>query len=90
MSRSSENIFDVFVQIETCRKVENALKRMDRKEARIRVLSFHAALAQDARLANLKEFLGSQSADSMFLVCTDRYEQNLDLYIKLKRLGCSS
>ncbi|KAF3336191.1 putative DEAD-box ATP-dependent RNA helicase family protein [Carex littledalei] len=52
-------------KIETCRRVENVLKRVDRKEARIRVLPFHAALAQDARLTNLKEFLKSQSADSM-------------------------
>jgi ATP-dependent RNA helicase DDX18/HAS1 len=66
--------------------VENVLKRVDRKEARIRVLPFHAALTQEARLTNLKEFLKSQTADSMFLVCTDRYGEHLDLCIELKRL----
>ncbi|XP_078162140.1 DEAD-box ATP-dependent RNA helicase 50-like [Carex rostrata] len=65
-------------KIETCRRVENVLKRVDRREARIRVLPFHAALAQDARLTNLKEFLKSQSADSMFLVCTDRASRGID------------
>ncbi|KAJ3687412.1 hypothetical protein LUZ61_016576 [Rhynchospora tenuis] len=65
-------------KIETCRKVENVLKRVDRKEARIRVLPFHSALTQDVRLTNLKEFLKSQSADSMFLVCTDRASRGID------------
>ncbi|KAJ1696035.1 hypothetical protein LUZ63_012733 [Rhynchospora breviuscula] len=65
-------------KIETCRKVENVLKRVDRKEAHIRVLPFHSALTQDVRLTNLKEFLKSQSADSMFLVCTDRASRGID------------
>lgn len=65
-------------KIETCRKVENALKRSDRKELQIKVLPFHAALAQDARLANMKEFLNSKSQDSMFLICTDRASRGID------------
>lgn len=66
------------VQIETCRKVENALKRFDRKGIRARVLPFHAALEQESRLANMEEFRRSQSKDSsLFLVCTDRYHRFL-------------
>eukprot|EP00262_Sarcandra_glabra_P003183 TRINITY_DN13721_c0_g1_i1.p1 TRINITY_DN13721_c0_g1~~TRINITY_DN13721_c0_g1_i1.p1 ORF type:complete len:726 (-),score=97.26 TRINITY_DN13721_c0_g1_i1:179-2356(-) len=65
-------------KIETCRKVENVLKRFDRKGLHVQVLSFHAALAQEARLSNMKEFLCSQSKDSLFLVCTDRASRGID------------
>ncbi|OWM63227.1 hypothetical protein CDL15_Pgr010627 [Punica granatum] len=66
-------------RIETCRKVENALKRLDRKGARVRVLPFHAAVAQETRLANMKEFTTSQPRDgSLFLVCTDRASRGID------------
>ncbi|KAK2632791.1 hypothetical protein EUGRSUZ_L01074 [Eucalyptus grandis] len=60
-------------KIETCRKVENALKRIDRKGSRTRVLPFHAAVSQELRQANMKAFAASPSNDvSLFLVCTDR------------------
>ncbi|XP_043724166.1 DEAD-box ATP-dependent RNA helicase 50 isoform X2 [Telopea speciosissima] len=59
-------------KIETCRKVENVLKRFDRKGHSLQVLPFHAALAQELRLKNMVEFLNSQSNDSLFLICTDR------------------
>ena len=62
----------LYCQIETCRKVENVLRRLDRKASQIKVLPFHAALDQAQRIANIKEFLKKQTADSMFLVCTDR------------------
>ncbi|KAK9288451.1 hypothetical protein L1049_016908 [Liquidambar formosana] len=66
-------------KIETCRKVENVLKRFDRKGIRMRVLPFHAALTQESRLANMKEFLNSQSEeDSLFFVCTDRASRGID------------
>ncbi|XP_058075969.1 DEAD-box ATP-dependent RNA helicase 50 isoform X2 [Magnolia sinica] len=65
-------------KIETCRKVENVLKRIDRKGLRLRVLPFHAAVAQELRLANMKEFLSSQSKDCMFLICTDRASRGID------------
>ncbi|KAK3017214.1 hypothetical protein RJ639_007132 [Escallonia herrerae] len=65
--------------IETCRKVENALKRVDRKGIRTVVLPFHAALAQESRLANIEEFRSSQVKDSsLFLVCTDRASRGID------------
>ena len=60
-------------QIETCRKVENALKRFDRKENQVKVLPYHAAMTQESRLANLEEFSNSRPDNgSQFLVCTDR------------------
>lgn len=66
-------------KIETCRKVENVLQRFDRKEIRVRVLPFHAALTQESRLANMEEFRSSQSKDSsLFLVCTDRASRGID------------
>ncbi|XP_056165647.1 DEAD-box ATP-dependent RNA helicase 50 isoform X2 [Syzygium oleosum] len=66
-------------KIETCRKVENALKRVDRKGARTRVLPFHAAVSQESRQANMKEFAASPSKDvSLFLVCTDRASRGID------------
>ncbi|XP_010914836.1 DEAD-box ATP-dependent RNA helicase 50 isoform X1 [Elaeis guineensis] len=65
-------------KIETCRKVENVLKRLDRKGLHIKVLPFHAALAQEIRLSNMKEFLNSQSKESMFLICTDRVSRGID------------
>ncbi|TKV98691.1 hypothetical protein SEVIR_9G576500v4 [Setaria viridis] len=65
-------------KIETCRKVENVLRRLDRKASQIKVLPFHAALDQAQRIANIKEFLNKQTADSMFLVCTDRASRGID------------
>ncbi|CAA0808812.1 DEAD-box ATP-dependent RNA helicase 50 [Striga hermonthica] len=66
-------------KIETCRKVENALKRLDRKEINIKVLPFHAALEQESRLANLEKFRSFPTGNiSMFLVCTDRASRGMD------------
>lgn len=61
------------LQIETCRKVENVLRRFDRRGVRVQVLPFHSAMAQESRLANFKEFTRRQPDEvSQFLVCTDR------------------
>ncbi|PKA52680.1 DEAD-box ATP-dependent RNA helicase 50 [Apostasia shenzhenica] len=65
-------------EIETCRKVENALRRFDRKEVRLKALPFHAALTQELRLSNMEEFLKSQTKESMFLICTDRASRGID------------
>ncbi|KAL4572535.1 hypothetical protein LXL04_019314 [Taraxacum kok-saghyz] len=62
-------------KIETCRKVENALSRSNKK-----VLAFHAALSQDLRVANMDEFCQSRIKDSsLFLVCTDRASRGIDI-----------
>ncbi|GAU33656.1 hypothetical protein TSUD_310640 [Trifolium subterraneum] len=66
-------------KIETCRKVENALKRFDRKGDRMQVLPFHAAMTQESRLASMKEFTRSPSKEvSQFMVCTDRASRGID------------
>ncbi|XP_044500005.1 DEAD-box ATP-dependent RNA helicase 50 isoform X2 [Mangifera indica] len=66
-------------KIETCRKVENVLKRFDRKGTQVRVLPFHAALEQGSRLANMKEFTNSHYKEGcLFLVCTDRASRGID------------
>nr|GMD38010.1 DEAD-box ATP-dependent RNA helicase 50 [Ipomoea batatas] len=66
-------------KIESCRKVENALKRFDRKGIYVRVLPFHAALDREMRLASMKEFHSPQPKNvSMFLVCTDRASRGID------------
>lgn len=66
-------------KIDTCRKVENVLKRCDRKGTRVQVLPFHAAIAQESRLANMKEFTRSHAHEvSQFLVCTDRASRGID------------
>ncbi|KAE8723405.1 DEAD-box ATP-dependent RNA helicase 50 [Hibiscus syriacus] len=66
-------------KIETCRKVENVLKRFDRKGTHVRVLPFHAALSQETRLINMKEFTHSQPGEeSLILVCTDRASRGID------------
>lgn len=66
-------------KIETCRKVENALKRFDRKGICTRVLPFHSALEQESRLTNIKEFRSFPAKNiSLFLVCTDRASRGID------------
>ncbi|XP_058785724.1 DEAD-box ATP-dependent RNA helicase 50 [Vicia villosa] len=66
-------------KIETCRKVENALNRFDRKGIRMQVLPFHAAMTQESRLASMKEFARSPSKEvSQFMVCTDRASRGID------------
>lgn len=65
-------------KIETCRKVENVLKRFDRKGVEVRTLPFHAAIDQQTRISNMKDFLNSRSNESLFFVCTDRASRGID------------
>ncbi|CAA7017121.1 unnamed protein product [Microthlaspi erraticum] len=68
-------------KIETCRKVENIFKRLDRNERQLHVLPFHAALSQESRLANMEEFTSSHPEEnSLFLVCTDRASRGIDFF----------
>eukprot|EP00249_Psilotum_nudum_P023340 c28836_g1_i1 orf=1281-3389(+) len=66
-------------KIETCRKVENVLKRFDRRGSKVSVLPYHAALSQEVRLNNLQQFAGSEASKPLFLVCSDRASRGLDL-----------
>ncbi|XP_038894152.1 DEAD-box ATP-dependent RNA helicase 50 [Benincasa hispida] len=66
-------------KIETCRRVENALQRFDKKGSHLQVFPFHAALARESRLANMEAFTSSRSDQvSKFLVCTDRASRGID------------
>ncbi|PRQ38176.1 putative RNA helicase [Rosa chinensis] len=63
----------------TCRKVENVLSLFDRSGTCVQILPFHSALAQESRLANMKEFTNSHSEKvAQFLVCTDRASRGID------------
>lgn len=66
-------------KIETCRKVENVLKRSDRKGSRLSVLPYHAALSLEVRHESMQQFMKVDSEKSMYLVCTDRASRGLDL-----------
>lgn len=77
------------MQIETCRKVENVLKRFDRRGTLVQVLPFHAAVAQESRLANMNEFINTcQDKVCQFLVCTDRYLCYLTHYFLMLLIFC--
>ncbi|GBG85165.1 hypothetical protein CBR_g39730 [Chara braunii] len=65
-------------KIDTCRKVENILRRNDRRGADYEVLPHHAALTQDARQQSLARFLAPANGKRCFLVCTDRASRGLD------------
>lgn len=63
--------------VETCRKVENLLKRNDRRGKLYEVRSYHNALVSTTRNENLSKFLGPSEADQI-LVCTDRASRGVD------------
>eukprot|EP00956_Cyclotella_meneghiniana_P003432 scaffold4172_cov67-Cyclotella_meneghiniana.AAC.8 len=67
--------------VETCRSVENALKRKDKKSKINRIWAYHNALSADARLKNLQSFShdsnGGESTEHI-LVCTDRAARGID------------
>lgn len=78
--------------VETCRDVENALKRNDRGGRRSRVWAYHNALSPENRLKNLHSFSSSSSSREVYdggstggrayaesvLVCTDRASRGVD------------
>ncbi|KAL7427660.1 hypothetical protein ACHAXH_002293 [Discostella pseudostelligera] len=69
--------------VETCRHVENVLKRDDRKGKRSKVWAYHNALSSDVRWKNLQSFSSSSSkrrngAEESILVCTDRAARGID------------
>ena len=73
--------------VETCRNVENVLRRKDRKGRRSKVWAYHNALSPEVRNKNLQSFSrddndddggsGSSSTESI-LVCTDRAARGID------------
>ena len=63
-------------QIDSCRKVENLLKR----QGGARVVAYHAAIREDVREENLEVFLQPPEGpgDRQILVCTDRASRGVD------------
>ena len=76
--------------VETCRNVENVLRRKDRKGRRNRVWAYHNALSPEVRLKNLQSFSSSSNNNDdhqynngddnteSILVCTDRAARGID------------
>mmetsp|Transcript_3388 Transcript_3388/g.7638 ORF Transcript_3388/g.7638 Transcript_3388/m.7638 type:complete len:720 (+) Transcript_3388:188-2347(+) len=74
--------------VETCRSVENVLRRDDRKRKRNRVWAYHNALTPEVRLKNLHSFSQNGGGDDgkshlndgteRILVCTDRAARGID------------
>ena len=69
--------------VETCRDVENVLRRKDRKGRRNRVWAYHNALSADVRVKNLRAFSGNDGYEEdetteQILVCTDRAARGID------------
>jgi len=69
--------------VETCRNVENVLRRKDRKNKRSKVWAYHNALSPEVRLKNLQMFSSSGNSSSedgeeSILVCTDRAARGID------------
>ena len=67
-------------KIETCRRVENMLRRADRDGERLVPMPYHAALTDERRKASLDAFLAPPRPGEtpMMLVCTDRASRGLD------------
>lgn len=71
--------------VETCRNVENALKRKDKKSQINRIWAYHNALSAEARLKNLHSFSHDNNSianggegTERILVCTDRAARGID------------
>lgn len=65
--------------VESCRQVENLLKRRDRKGQIYDVRAYHSAMTADARNENLAIFSKSdESSTDYILVCTDRAARGVD------------
>ena len=67
-------------KIETCRRVENMLRRADKHGERLVPVPYHAALTDERRKQSLEEFLQPPRPGEtpMMLVCTDRASRGLD------------
>lgn len=64
--------------IDQCRRVENALRRVDRNENLRSVLAYHGAIDAPQRQENIKEFSRGLLKKPAVLVCTDRASRGMD------------
>ncbi|MEW5304328.1 MAG: hypothetical protein WDW36_006945 [Sanguina aurantia] len=67
-------------KIDSCREVENFLKRQDPGQAKYRVLAFHEAIRPQVRQQALEALLIPPEEDEppLVLVCTDRTSRGID------------
>eukprot|EP00898_Chlorokybus_atmophyticus_P006031 jgi/Chlat1/6429/Chrsp45S05945 len=65
-------------KIDTCRKLENILKREDRQERKLIPLAYHAAISPEMRARNLSQFMQPPGGVPMVLICTDRTSRGVD------------
>eukprot|EP00873_Tetraselmis_striata_P029620 jgi/Tetstr1/449884/TSEL_036943.t1 len=72
-------------KIETCRKIENGLKRLppargEQQQQELQVLPYHAAISDTSREKHITEFLRApdDSEVQKVLVCTDRASRGVD------------
>uniref|UniRef100_A0A7S4DKM7 RNA helicase n=1 Tax=Heterosigma akashiwo TaxID=2829 RepID=A0A7S4DKM7_HETAK len=64
--------------IENCRKVENALRRLDKRGDKHILLPYHNAIEPQKRGEHLRTFMRSNSLNPMVLICTDRASRGMD------------
>jgi ATP-dependent RNA helicase DDX18/HAS1 len=64
--------------VESCRSVENLLKRKDRKGQVIQVGAYHNAMSAESRNENLRVFAHGKDDSDHVLVCTDRAARGVD------------
>lgn len=64
--------------VETCRKVENHLKRQDRKSSIYEVGAYHGAMNGESRRKSLKKFSKKSQEMDQVLICTDRAARGVD------------
>ena len=65
--------------IDQCRRVENALRRVDRHEKVRRVLAYHGAVDVQQRQENILAFSRANlSKEPAVLICTDRASRGMD------------
>jgi ATP-dependent RNA helicase DDX18/HAS1 len=64
--------------VESCRSVENLLKRKDRKGQVIQVGAYHNAMSVESRNENLQVFSQGKDDSDHVLVCTDRAARGVD------------
>jgi ATP-dependent RNA helicase DDX18/HAS1 len=64
--------------VESCRQVENLLKRKDRSERVNKIYTYHGAMTPEARRENLAEFVRQEQDIDSVLICTDRAARGVD------------
>ena len=64
--------------IDQCRRVENALRRVDRNENLRSVLAYHGAIDTQQRQQNIRDFSKGLLKKPAVLVCTDRASRGMD------------